>query len=35
MSTRKVIKNFEAAIDRVCEDIKEKKVARALTSWTP
>jgi hemerythrin superfamily protein len=25
MSTRKVIKNFEAAIDRVCEDIKEKK----------
>ncbi|PKO01666.1 MAG: hypothetical protein CVU43_11820 [Chloroflexi bacterium HGW-Chloroflexi-5] len=25
MSTRKVIKNLEAAIDRVCEDIKEKK----------
>lgn len=25
MSTRKVIKNLEAAIDRICEDIKEKK----------
>jgi len=25
MSTRKVIKNLEAAIDRICEDIKDKK----------
>ena len=25
MSTRKVIKNLEAAINRICEDIKEKK----------
>lgn len=25
MSTRKVIKNIEAAINRICEDIKEKK----------
>jgi hemerythrin superfamily protein len=25
MSTRKVIKNLEAAIDRICEDIKKKK----------
>ena len=25
MSTRKVIKNLEATIDRICEDIKEKK----------
>ena len=25
MSTNKIIKNLETAIDRVCEDIKEKK----------
>mgnify|MGYP001767171445 CR=1 FL=1 len=25
MSTKKVIKNIEAAINRICEDIKEKK----------
>lgn len=25
MSTRKVIKNLESTIDRICEDIKEKK----------
>ena len=25
MSTRKVIKNIEAAINRICEDINEKK----------
>ena len=25
MSTRKVIKNIEAAINRICDDIKEKK----------
>lgn len=25
MSTRKVIKNIESAINRICEDIKEKK----------
>ena len=25
MSTRKIIKNIEAAINRICDDIKEKK----------
>ena len=25
MSTKKIIKNVEAAINRICEDIKEKK----------
>lgn len=25
MSTRKVVKNLEAAINRICEDIQEKK----------